>query len=332
MSTTTVGAGSGTSRRAGAVSLRQIGITRQTGWAWYPGAIGPRYYWCRATSVSSSLASLSASALALDMAMSGGCCSPCSNAGRSPWHGRGFACYGRNVTIVNNANTSELFYRNARFNGAVTGLRAADFGRAGVCRNAFAFLIPRIFALRRSGEWWNAICPCFRQLFRARKPVATAGRNPVKQSRSGSGRSGTVVRLMVREITAAGGVSNRSRVRRRVGGNRSDVRMFSSERSTPQPVRISPQIVNKPVCGAGASGQRARRIRKLRGTEARRFWSSSPAAGSSGVPRPARRRLSRCSTVWRCTSWRWKRCPSRRRTSRRRPTPIAGTRDRNDFY
>ena len=47
-----------------------------------------------------------------------------------PWYGRGFGGI-RNTAIVNNTNIASV-YRNARVNGAVTGMRAGEFGRSAV--------------------------------------------------------------------------------------------------------------------------------------------------------------------------------------------------------
>ncbi len=45
-----------------------------------------------------------------------------------PWYGPGYGF--RNAVLVNNTNIAGV-YRNARVNGAVTSMRAGEFGRAG---------------------------------------------------------------------------------------------------------------------------------------------------------------------------------------------------------
>ncbi len=141
-----------------------------------------------------------------------------------PWYGRGYA--GRNLAIANNTNITSV-YRNARFNGAVTGLRAADFGRTGVGRNSF--VRPGAGELSRAGMVSSGM------------PLAPA------RSFSNNSRPPNIVRL------GSGASNNNSGGWRRLdtqpgapaaGGNRPDVRIFSGQRTTPQPVRISPAIVN----------------------------------------------------------------------------------------
>jgi hypothetical protein len=100
------------------------------GWAWYPGAIGARYYWRPAlvgffgwgapgfgVSFGFGFANVGWVPLAPFEAF-------------HPWYGRGFGGF-RNTAIVNNTNIASV-YRNARFNGAVTSMRAGEFGRSAV--------------------------------------------------------------------------------------------------------------------------------------------------------------------------------------------------------
>lgn len=156
-----------------------------------------------------------------------------------PWYGRGFGG-GRNVTVVNNANIASV-YRNARFSGAVTGLRTADFGRAGVSRSAM--LRPNSTDLARAGVVSGGMPFAPARNNAAVRSLGAAGAARFNNSRP-SERSGNVVRL--------DGLANNGGWRRLesqpgaavAGGNRPDVRTFSSPRSAPQPVRISPQIVN----------------------------------------------------------------------------------------
>lgn len=160
-----------------------------------------------------------------------------------PWYGRGFTG-GRNVAIVNNTNITNV-YRNARFSGAVTGLRAGDFGRVGVGRNAF--VRPNSADLARAGVVSGGT-PFAPGRNSSARSFGAAGAARFDNPRSGlrtSDRSGNVVRL--------DGQANNGGWRRlesqpgvpAAGGNRSEVRMFSPQRTAPQqPVRISPPIVN----------------------------------------------------------------------------------------
>ena len=134
-----------------------------------------------------------------------------------PWYGRGFA--GRNLAVVNNTNIASV-YRNARFSGAVIGLRAADFGRAGVGRSSF--VRPGAGELSRAGMVSSGmpLAPA-RSFNSTRSPNVVRLGNATPGSNSGGWR----------RLDSQPGASP-------VGGNRSDVRSFSS------PVRISPTIVN----------------------------------------------------------------------------------------
>jgi hypothetical protein len=100
------------------------------GWAWYPGVIGPPWYWRPAlvgffgwgggfgfgVGFGFGFANIGWVALAPFEVF-------------HPWYGRGFV--GGRVNIVNNVNIVNA-YRNARFTNAVSGMRAADFGRGAV--------------------------------------------------------------------------------------------------------------------------------------------------------------------------------------------------------
>lgn len=154
-----------------------------------------------------------------------------------PWYGRGYSG-GRNVNIVNNTNIGNV-YRNARINGAVTGLRAGDFGRVGVGRNGF--VRPDSGDLARAG------------IVNGRVPVAP-GRN--FNSTSVGRFNNNIVRLGG-SMNTPSNTGGWRRLDSRPGaqpmsGNRSDVRMFSAPREQPQPVRISPTIVNSRANDGGA--------------------------------------------------------------------------------
>jgi hypothetical protein len=108
------------------------------GWAWYPGAFGPRYYWRPA------LVGFFGWGSGVGFGFGFG------NVGWvplapfevfRPWYGPRFGG-GRtinNITIVNNTNITNI-YRNARFvndRSGVTSVRASDFGRRGVDSRSF---------------------------------------------------------------------------------------------------------------------------------------------------------------------------------------------------
>ena len=102
------------------------------GWAWYPGALGARYAWRPAmvgffgwgapgfgVSLGFGFANVGWVPLAPFEAF-------------RPWYGRGYGF--RNAVLVNNTNIASV-YRNARVAGAVTSMRAGEFGRAAVNRS-----------------------------------------------------------------------------------------------------------------------------------------------------------------------------------------------------
>jgi ferric-dicitrate binding protein FerR (iron transport regulator) len=213
------------------------------GWAWYPGAIGPRHYW-RPALVGFFGYGSPGFGVSLGFGYGNVGWVPLAPFERyRPWYGRGFNG-GRNVTIANNTNITNV-YRNARFSGAVTGLRAGDFGRVGVGRNAF--VRPNSADLARAGvvSGGTPFAPPRNAAARSFGAAGATRFNNLRSNvRSGNDRSGNVGRL--------DGPSNNGGWRRlesqpgapAAGGNRSGVRTFSPQRSTPQPVRISPQIVN----------------------------------------------------------------------------------------
>jgi hypothetical protein len=98
------------------------------GWAWYPGAFGPRYYW--------------RPAMVGFFGWGGGGFGVGFGFGNvgwvplapfevfHPWYGRGFVGGGR-VNIVNNVNVTNV-YRNARVSNGVTSMRAGDFGHGAI--------------------------------------------------------------------------------------------------------------------------------------------------------------------------------------------------------
>jgi len=107
------------------------------GWAWYPGPIGPRYYWRPALV---GFFGWGSSGFGAGYASFG-----FGNVGWvplgprepfRPWYGRGFNGGTRGFTVVNNTNVVNV-YQNARFANAVTSVRAGDFGRTAVRGNNF---------------------------------------------------------------------------------------------------------------------------------------------------------------------------------------------------
>src|ERR1019366_537198 len=201
------------------------------GWAWYPGAIGPRHYWRPAMVGFFGFGSPGFGA-SLGFGYGNVGWVPLAPFERfRPWYGRGYAG-GRNPTIVNNTNIANV-YRNASVNGAVTGLRAGDFGRVGVSRNAFVrpgsgdlaqagmvnggmpFAPARNFSSNNAGRFNN--------------PGGATGNNVVRLGGAApNANSGGWRRLDSQPSAPA------------VGGNRSDVRILPQQRQAQQPVRISP--------------------------------------------------------------------------------------------
>ncbi|HEY4359899.1 MAG TPA: DUF6600 domain-containing protein [Bryobacteraceae bacterium] len=98
------------------------------GWAWYPGAIGPRYYWHPAMV---GFFGWGGGGFGVGFGFGNVGWVPLAPFERfHPWYGRGFAGGGR-VNIVNNVNVNSVF-RNARERNGVTGMRAGDFGHGAV--------------------------------------------------------------------------------------------------------------------------------------------------------------------------------------------------------
>ncbi len=98
------------------------------GWAWYPGVIGPRYYWRPALVSFFGWGSGYGGGFGFGFGFGNVGWVPLAPYERfRPWYGRGF----NNTTIVNNVTVINN-YRNARFvNGrnGVTSINAGDFGR-----------------------------------------------------------------------------------------------------------------------------------------------------------------------------------------------------------
>jgi hypothetical protein len=107
------------------------------GWAWYPGPIGPRYYWRPALV---GFFGWGSPGFGVGYASFGfgnvGWVPLAPREPFRPWYGRGFNGGARNFSVVNNTNVVHV-YQNARFTNAVTSVRAADFGRTAVRGNNF---------------------------------------------------------------------------------------------------------------------------------------------------------------------------------------------------
>jgi len=205
------------------------------GWAWYPGALSPRHFW-RPAMVG--FFGFGSPAFGVSLGFGYG------NVGWvplapfehfRPWYGRGYA--GRNGIVVNNTNIAAT-YRNARVSGAVTGLRAADFGRVGVNRSAF--VRPESGDLARAGMVSGGTPFAPARSLRANNNVVRLGGATPNTGASNSGWR----RLDTRPSAPS------------VGGNRSEVHIFSSssQREAPQAVRISPSIVNNRSASGSPGG------------------------------------------------------------------------------
>jgi hypothetical protein len=104
------------------------------GWAWYPGPVAARYYWRPALV---GFFGWGTPGFGVSFGFNFGNIGWVPLAPREPfhpWYGRGF--YGNRVTIVNNTNIVNV-YHNARYTGAVTGVRAGDFGRGPINNRNF---------------------------------------------------------------------------------------------------------------------------------------------------------------------------------------------------
>ncbi|MEQ1884033.1 MAG: DUF6600 domain-containing protein [Bryobacteraceae bacterium] len=103
------------------------------GWAWYPGAVGPRQYWRPALV---SFFGWGSPGFGSSFSFSFGNIGWVPLAPREmyrPWYGRWSG--GRGITVVNNTNIVNV-YRNGRYPGGITSMRAGDFGRGSIRNNS----------------------------------------------------------------------------------------------------------------------------------------------------------------------------------------------------
>lgn len=233
------------------------------GWGWYPGVIGPRHYWRPALVGFFGFGSPGFGA-SFGFGSSGfgyghvGWVPLAPYEAYRPWYGRGYG--GRGVNVIANINVYNS-YRNARHENAITGLRAGDFGRVAVGRNAF-------------------VRPAHAELSRA---GMVNGGLPFGPSRGGgfdSGRAGGVIPRSGDGFnrSSGGGFDNggfgrggfgrggfnsggwRRPDAQTGGGDRGNggFRGFAPQRE-PQPVRISPPIVNERPNVGGRDNRAPRR-------------------------------------------------------------------------
>ena len=215
------------------------------GWAWYPGALGPRRYFRPAMVGFFGFGGGGFGTGRLSLGFGYG------NVGwvplapfeaYHPWYGRG-TVLGRGGAIVGNVNIANT-YLNARYANAVTGMRAGDFGRAAVSRTAF--VRPAAAELARAGMVNGAV------------PFA-----PARSVTAGGARGNAVVRLNGNGQNNGGWrrLDNSAGARSQAAGQAGGFRSFAPTQGSTQggaaqgqPVRISPSIVtNRGGYAAGGS-------------------------------------------------------------------------------
>ena len=101
------------------------------GWAWWPGALGPAWYWRPAMVGFFGWGSGFGFGFGFGFGYANvGWVALAPHEAFHPWYGAGYVGAGH-TTVVNNVNVMAS-YRNARYTSAVTSVRAADFGRGAV--------------------------------------------------------------------------------------------------------------------------------------------------------------------------------------------------------
>jgi len=156
------------------------------GWAWWPGAFGPRYYWRPALVGFFGWGGGVGFGVGFGFGHVGWVPLAPFETFR-PWYGRGFGGAGivNNVNIVNN-------YRNARFvNGVngVTSMRAGEFGRGAV--NSSNFVRASAGDLRGAGSIQGRmpLTPARESMRMSERPVNTAGMPAANSAQRFAGRS-----------------------------------------------------------------------------------------------------------------------------------------------
>lgn len=257
------------------------------GWAWYPGVVGPRHYWRPALVGFFGFGSPGFGASFGFGYSHVGWVPLAPNEGYRPWYGRGYSG-GRNVNIVANINVVNN-YRNARYENAITGLRAGDFGRTAVGRNAF--VRPAAGDLSRAGMMSGGIpfAPARRSGFNTGRPSAVVplngGASRGNLGNDGGFNRGGWRRLDAQPGTPAGAAADAAAGARNGGGFRG----FTSSPREQQPVRISPPIVNNrnqaPVNPGGAPNTGSRGNAAPR-SEFGGFGGPRPNNGGGGFNAP----------------------------------------------
>jgi hypothetical protein len=237
------------------------------GWAWYPGALGPRRFFRPAMVGFFGFGGGGFGTVGVGLSLGFGY----GNVGWVPlapfeafhaWYGRG-TVLGRGGAVVGNVNIANT-YMNARYANAVTGMRAGDFGRAAVTRNSF--VRPAAAELARAGMV-NGAVP-----FAPARGLAAAGgarANSVVPLSGGAQNGGW------RRLDSSGSAGSRA-----PAGQAGGFRSFAPSQgaaSQGQPVRISPSIVtNRGGYAAGGSGT---------SQAAPRYAAPANAYGGFGGPR-----------------------------------------------
>jgi hypothetical protein len=248
------------------------------GWAWYPGALGPRRYFRPAMVGFFGFGGGGFGTVGVGLSLGFGY----GNVGwvplapfeaYHPWYGRG-TVLGRGGAIVGNVNIANT-YLNARYANAVTGMRAGDFGRTAVSRTAF--VRPAAAELTRAGMVNGAV------------PFA-----PARSVSAGGVRANAVVPLNGNGQNSGGWrrLDSSTGTRTQAAGQAGGFRAFSQQPSSQQassrqlqgspaqgqPVRISPSIVtNRGSYAAGGPGA---------SQAAPRYAAPANAYGGFGGPRP----------------------------------------------
>ena len=119
------------------------------GWAWWPGAIGPAYYWRPAVVGFFGWGSGFGFGFGFGFGYANvGWVALAPHEYYHPWYGPGYVGVSR-TNIVNNVNITNV-YRNAGYTNGVTSVRASDFGRGAV--NSYTAVRASSADLARAGS------------------------------------------------------------------------------------------------------------------------------------------------------------------------------------